>query len=190
MKPNRTEVAVSHFTALALILLTMNGKSPHMPSFDVVSKVNLQEVENGVNQAKKEIENRYDFRGSKSEIDWDKKEISYRAPDEYKMEAIKDILQTKLHRRGIDISSLNFSKIEQMGGMMLKQVISLKQGIDRETAKKINATIRDSKIKVQAQINDDKITVNSKSVDSLQECIAFLKNENFGQPLQFENMRS
>lgn len=161
-----------------------------MPSFDVVSKLDLQEVENGVNQAKKEIENRYDFRGSQSEIAWDKKEISYRAPDDYKMEAIKDILQTKLHRRGIDISALNFSKIEQVGGMMMKQVVSLKQGIDRETAKKITTAIRDSKIKVQAQINDDKVTVTSKSIDSLQECIAFLKGNKFGQPLQFENMRN
>lgn len=161
-----------------------------MPSFDVVSKIDLQEVENGVNQAKKELENRYDFRGSQAEINWDKKEISFKAPDDYKMEAIKSILQTKLHRRGIDISSMNFSNIEKIGGMMMKQIVTLKQGIDRETAKKINASIRDSKIKVQSQINDDKITVTSKSIDALQECIAFLKGQNYGQPLQYENMRS
>lgn len=164
--------------------------TPAMPSFDVVSKIDLQEVENGVNQAKKEIENRYDFRGSHSEISWDKKEISFKAPDDYKMEAIKDILQTKLHRRGIDISSLKFSEIEKIGGMMMKQVVTLKQGLDREIAKKINSNIRDSKLKVQPQINDDKITVSSKSIDTLQECIAHLKSQNFGQPLQFENMRS
>ncbi len=107
-----------------------------MPSFDIVSKLNLQEVENGVNQAKKEIENRFDFRGSNSEINWDKKTITFKAPDDYKMNAIKDVIQTKLHRRGVDIASLDFSEIEKIGGMMMKQVATLKQGIDRETAKK------------------------------------------------------
>src|ERR1700739_2990573 len=101
-----------------------------MPSFDIVSKLTLQEVENGVNQAKKEIENRFDFRGSKSEITWDKKLIVFKAPDDYKRNAIKDILQTKLHRRGMDIGSLNFSEIEPIGGMMMKQEVTLKQGID------------------------------------------------------------
>lgn len=160
-----------------------------MPSFDIVSKIDLQEVENGVNQAKKEIENRFDFRGSQAEIVWDKKTIVFRAPDDYKMGAIKDIIQTKLHRRGIDISSLKFSEVEHVGGMMMKQEVSLKQGIDREAAKKISNAIRESKIKVQPQINDDKLTVSSKSIDSLQECIAFIKATKFDQPLQFENMR-
>lgn len=161
-----------------------------MPSFDIVSKINLQELENGVNQAKKEIENRFDFRGSKAEIIWDKKSIVFKAPDDYKMQAIRDILQTKLHRRGVDISAVNFTEVEPIGGMMLKQEATLKQGIDRETAKKITSSIRDSKIKVQAQVNDDKVTVTSKSIDSLQECIAYVRNQDFGQPLQFENMRS
>src|ERR1700722_8121336 len=98
-----------------------------MPSFDIVSKLDLQEVENGVNQAKKEIENRFDFRGSNSEITWDKKIIVFKAPDDYKMGAIKDILQSKLHRRGVDIDSLEFTEIEKIGGMMMKQVVNLKQ---------------------------------------------------------------
>ena len=150
----------------------------------------MQEVENAVHQAQRELNNRFDFRGSNSEILWDKKVITFRAPDDYKMGAIKDILQSKLHHRGIDILSLDFSKIEHVGGMMMKQVINLKQGIDRETAKKISSAIRDSKIKVQSQINDDKLTVSSKSIDALQECIAFVRSQRFGQPLQFENMRS
>lgn len=160
-----------------------------MPSFDIVSKLNLQEVENAINQAKKEIETRYDFRGSNAELTWDKKLITYKAPDDYKMGAIKDILQTKLIRRGIDIGSLEFSDIEKIGGMMMKQTATLKQGIERETAKKITGAIKDSKLKVQAQVNDDKVTVNSKSIDTLQECIAYVRSQNFGQPLQFENMR-
>jgi uncharacterized protein YajQ (UPF0234 family) len=161
-----------------------------MASFDIVSKVDLQEVENGINLAKKDIENRFDFRGSQAEITWDKKLISFKAPDDYKMGAIKDIIQSRLHRRGVDISSLDFSEIEKIGGMMMKQTVTIKQGIDKDTAKKINKSIKDSKIKVQTQINDDKVTVNSKSIDSLQECISYLKTQNFGMPLQFENMRS
>jgi uncharacterized protein YajQ (UPF0234 family) len=161
-----------------------------MPSFDIVSKINLQELENGVNQAKKEIENRFDFRGSKAEIIWDKKSIVFKAPDDYKIQAIRDILQTKLHRRGVDIAAVHFSEVEPIGGMMLKQEATLKQGVDRETAKKITSAIRDSKIKVQAQVNDDKVTVSSKSIDSLQECMAFVRSQDFKLPLQFENMRS
>ncbi len=161
-----------------------------MPSFDIVSKVNLQEVENGVNQAKAEIDNRFDFRGSKTELNWDKKAISFKSSDEYKMGAIKDILHSKLHRRGVDISALAFSKIEPIGGNMLKQDVTIKQGIEKELAKKISGVIRDSKLKVQVQINNDKLTVSSKSIDLLQECIAFVKSQSFEQPLQFENMRS
>ncbi len=160
-----------------------------MPSFDIVSKIDMQEVENGLNQARKEIENRFDFRGSNSEIIWDKKAIVLKAPDDYKMNAIKDILQTKLHRRGVDISSLNFSEIEKIGGNMMKQNVELKQGIDKETAKKISGKIKDSKLKVQAAINDDKLTVTSKSIDILQDCISFVKSQDFKLPLQFENMR-
>jgi cyclic-di-GMP-binding protein len=160
-----------------------------MPSFDIVSKIDMQEVENAVNQAKRELDTRYDFRGSNAEIMWDKKEISFKAPDDYKMEAIKDILQTKLHRRGIDIASMTFSEIEKIGGMMMKRVVTLKQRVERETAKEICEAVRDSKIKVQTQINNDKLTVSSKSIDSLQECMAFLRSQKFLQPLQFENMR-
>lgn len=160
-----------------------------MPSFDIVSKVDLQEVENGINQAKSEIANRYDFKGSNTELNWDKTTISYKSNDDYKMNAIKDILQSKLHRRGIDISSLKFSDIDQVGGMLMKQEVSLVQGIDRETAKKINNSIKEAKLKVQTQVNQDKITVSSKSIDTLQECIAYVKSKDFGQPLQFENMR-
>ncbi|MCC7405117.1 MAG: YajQ family cyclic di-GMP-binding protein [Bdellovibrionales bacterium] len=161
-----------------------------MPSFDIVSEVNLQEVENAINQASKEIQSRYDFKGSKARIDWDKKEIAVTAEDEYKVNAMKDILQTKMHRRGIDIKALKFEKPEQVGGMMLKIRVTLVQGIDKEVAKKITKSIKDSKMKVQAQIVDDKVRVSSKSIDSLQECMRFIKGQSLEIPLQFENMRS
>lgn len=161
-----------------------------MPSFDIVSEINLQEADNAINQARKEIEGRYDFKGSKSEVQWDKKEIILVGDDDYKMEAMKDIVQTKLHRRGIDIKSLKFDKIEPAGGKMLRQKISLVQGIDREAAKDILKSIKDSKLKVQGSIVDDKLRVTSKSIDELQATMQLLRGGSFAVPLQFNNMRS
>lgn len=160
-----------------------------MPSFDIVSEVNLQEVDNGINQARKEIEARYDFKGSKAEIIWDKKEITLTAEDDYKIGAIADILQTKLHRRGVDIKAIKFDKVEEAGGRMLRQKVTLVQGIEREKAKDIIKLIKDSKLKVQPQVDEDKIKVSSKSIDELQECIRIVRGGNFDLPLQFNNMR-
>lgn len=161
-----------------------------MPSFDIISEVNMQEVDNAVNQAIKEIEQRYDFRGSKSEIVWDKKEIVIKGDDDYKMGAMKDILQSKMHRRGIEIKSLDFGAIEPAGGQSLRQKVLVKQGIDKEIAKDITKLIKDSKLKVQAQIMDDKVRVTSKSIDELQETMAFLRSQSLAVPIQFDNMRS
>ena len=161
-----------------------------MPSFDIVSEIDVQEVDNAINQARKEVEARYDFKGSKAEIQWDKKEITLMAEDEYKVEAMGSILQTKLHRRGIDIKAIKFEKIEEAGGRLLRQKITLVQGIDREVAKDIIKLIKDSKLKVQPQIADEKLKVTSKSIDELQECIGLVKGGNFPLPLQFNNMRS
>ncbi len=161
-----------------------------MASFDIVSEVDMQEIDNAVNQAIKEIEQRYDFRGSKSEIQWDKKEITLLGDDDYKMGAMKDVLQSKMHRRGIDIKSLDFGKSESAGGQLLRQKVKILQGIDKEVAKEITKAIKDSKLKVQAQIMDDKVRVTSKSIDELQETIAFVKSRGFQVQLQFNNMRS
>jgi uncharacterized protein YajQ (UPF0234 family) len=161
-----------------------------MPSFDVVSEVNWQEVDNGVVQAQKEIIGRYDFKGSKSEIQWDKKEITLLGDDEYKMNAMKDILQTKLHRRGIDIKSLKFEDVEAAGGNMSRQKVLIQQGIEKEIAKDIIKFIKDNKYKVQAQIMDDKLRVSSKSIDELQTTMGALRAKGFPIPLQFNNMRS
>lgn len=163
-----------------------------MPSFDIVSELNLQEVDNAINQARKEVEGRYDFKGSNAEIKWDKDkvEITLQAEDDYKMEAMSSILQSKLHRRGIDIKSLKFDKIEPAGGKTLRQKISLVQGIEKEIAKDIVKLIKDKKMKAQPQIMDDKVRVTSKSIDELQECIQAVKAGSFPVPLQFNNMRS
>ena len=161
-----------------------------MPSFDIVSEVNIQEVDNAINQAIKEIEQRYDFRGSNSEIKWDKKEVTILGDDEYKMGAMKDILQSKMHRRGVDIKFLDFGPVEPAGGKLQRQMVKIKQGIEKEVAKDIIKAIKDSKLKVQPQIMDDKVRVTSKSIDELQATMAFVKSGGFLVPLQFENMRS
>lgn len=160
-----------------------------MPSFDIVSEIDMQEVDNAVNQAKKEIGSRYDLRGSKADVVWDKEQIQLIADDEKKVEAVKDILQSKMHRRGIDIQALKFEKPELAGNQVFKQKALLKQGIDKEISKKIMKVIKDSKMKVQAQIEGEKIRVTSKSIDELRLCISKCKSENFGVPLQFTNMR-
>jgi hypothetical protein len=161
-----------------------------MPSFDVVSEVNWQEVDNGVNQAQKEISGRYDFKGSKSEIQWDKKLLTLIGEDEYKMNAMKDILQTKLHRRGVDIKALKFDDPEAAGGNLTRQKVQILQGLEKEIAKDIVKFIKDSKLKVQAQIMDDKVRVTSKSIDELQATMAAVRGQNFNVPLQFNNMRA
>ncbi len=161
-----------------------------MPSFDIVSEVDLQEVENAVNQAKKELANRYDLRGSKCAIEWDKKTITLVGDDEYKINTVRDILQTKLHKRGVEISSVKFEKPEPVGQMMLKQKGELKQGIDKEASKEIIKSIKDSKLKVQAQIMDETVRVTSKSIDELQATMTLVKTQKFGLPIQFQNMRA
>lgn len=160
-----------------------------MPSFDIVSELDIQEVDNAVNQARKELLSRYDFRGSKSEIQWDRKTITLIGDDEHKLGAIRDILQSKLHRRGIDIQAVKFEKAEPAGGMLWRQPVTLVQGVEKEKAKEIVKMIKDSKIKVQAAIQGELVRVTSKSIDSLQECIAYLKQAKVGIPIQFTNMR-
>lgn len=161
-----------------------------MPSFDIVSEVNVQEVDNAVNTATKEVAHRYDLRDGKCEIIWDKKTIVLKANDEMKINAVRDILQSKLHKRGVEISSVKFEKPEPIGGMMLKQSGTIVQGIEKEKAKEIVKSIKDSKLKVQAQIMDEMVRVTSKSIDELQSTITHVRGQRFGLPLQFINMRS
>jgi uncharacterized protein YajQ (UPF0234 family) len=150
----------------------------------------MQEVENAINQSRKEFENRYDLRGAQPELQWDKKTINLIANDESKLSAMKDILMSKMHRRGIMLEALKFDKPEAVGGRLMKQKVTLVQGIEQEKAKEITKRIRDSKIKVQAQIQGDTVKVSGKSRDELQECMALVRGTNFGIPLQFENLRS
>jgi cyclic-di-GMP-binding protein len=161
-----------------------------MPSFDIVSELNMQEVDNAINQAIKEIHGRYDFKGSQAEIKWDKKEINLTAEDDYKIGAMVDSIQNKMGKRGVDLRAIKLGEIEPAGGRMLKMKITLSQGIEKEMAKEVIKFIKEAKLKVQAQIMDDKLRVTSKSIDELQETMQTVKAHNFKVPLQFDNMRS
>ncbi|HEY4707563.1 MAG TPA: YajQ family cyclic di-GMP-binding protein [Thermodesulfobacteriota bacterium] len=162
-----------------------------MPSFDIVSKTDVQEVDNAVNQAIKEMQQRYDFKGTKSEIKWEKKEeITVLADDDGKLRSILDILQTKLVKRGVSLKSLDYGKEEDASGGMKRQVIKIRQGIPSEKAKEITKLIKDLKLKVQAQIMEDMIRVTGKKIDDLQEAIQALKGKDLDITLQFVNMRS
>lgn len=158
-------------------------------SFDVVSKVDMQEATNAIHQAQKEIENRFDLKGTGSEIALEKETISLKAPDEMKLKNILDIVEGKLVKREISLKSLEYGKIESSLGGNVKQVVTLKQGISKENAKKIIGLIKDSKIKVQAQIQDDQVRVVGKNRDDLQAVIALLKKADLDLDLQFINYR-
>ena len=161
-----------------------------MPSFDIVSELNMQEVDNAINQTIKEIDGRYDFKGSNAELKWDKKEITMLAEDDYKIETMMSLLQIKMGKRGVDLRALKLSEVEPAGGRLLRRKVTFSQGIEKEAAKDVIKFIKDSRLKVQAQIMDDKLRVTSKSIDELQSTMQAIKNHNFSVPLQFNNMRS
>lgn len=163
-----------------------------MPSFDVVSEVNLQELDNAINQTTKEIAQRYDFKNSKTAVEWKAKEkqIIITADDDYKLSAATDILQSKMLKRGVPIKNLTYETVEQASGSMLRQTITIKQGIEKEDAKKIIQVIKDSKAKVQAQLMDDQVRVTSKSIDDLQDTIRNLRSAPLDIEVQFINMRT
>jgi len=160
-------------------------------SFDVVSKVDLQEVANAVQQASKEIATRFDFRGSASKIELKEKELEIvlTSDDEYKLKSVVDILETKLVRRGVAVKAMDYGKVEPAAGAMVRQVAKIQQGIPSEKAKEIVKAIKDRKIKVQASIQADQVRVAGRIKDELQEAMAVLKSQDFGLPLQFTNYR-
>lgn len=163
-----------------------------MPSFDIVSKIDAQTLDNAINNAKKEILNRYDFHASKSTIDHDKKTniITIVTEDDMKLKAITDSIISRMIKQGLDAKSLDFGKETYASGNMIRKEVSIKEGIDKETAKKIVAKIKESKIEAQASIMEDQIRVQSKNIDDLQKVISLCRGEDFDQPLQFINMRN
>jgi len=160
-----------------------------MPSFDIVSKVDMQEVDNAVNQAIKEIGQRYDFKGSKCQITPEKDSVKILADDDYKLKAVVDVLQSKFIKRNISIKALQYGKVEPASGGMVRQIITVQQGIAKEKAKDIIAVIKESKLKVQAQIQDDQVRVIGKNRDDLQDAIQLLKGKDMDVEMQFMNFR-
>lgn len=160
-----------------------------MPSFDIVSKVDMQEVDNAVNQTVKEISQRYDFKGSKCEVTIEKDALKILADDDFKLKAVVDILQSKFVKRGISPKALQYGKAEQASGGMVRQVVSIQQGISKEKGKEIIAVIKETKLKVQGQIQDEQVRVTGKNRDDLQEAIQTLKGKDLGIEMQFGNFR-
>ncbi|HEY9724294.1 MAG TPA: YajQ family cyclic di-GMP-binding protein [Oscillatoriaceae cyanobacterium] len=158
-------------------------------SFDIVSKVDMQEATNAIHQAQKEIENRFDLKGTGSDVTLEKETLTLKAPDEMKLRNVLDIVESKLIKRGISLKSLDYGKIESSLGGNVKQVVTLKQGIDKDHAKKIIGLIKDTKLKVQPQIQEDQVRVTGKNRDDLQVIIQALRAAELDLDLQFINYR-
>ena len=161
-------------------------------TFDIVSKIDLAEVSNAIQQALKEITTRFDLKDSKSNIELNEKEqkITLASSDDYKIKAVRDILESKLVKRQVPLKGLAYGNIEPAAGATVRQVVTLQQGITIEKAREIVKLIKDSKKKVQASIQGDLVRVSGKDRDSLQEIIALLKGKDFGIDMQFTNYRS
>ncbi|GIO29925.1 MULTISPECIES: YajQ family cyclic di-GMP-binding protein [Paenibacillus] len=158
-------------------------------SFDIVSKLDMQEMNNAINQAEREIETRFDFKGSKSSLKLEKDALIIVSDDEYKLKSVIDILQSKMIKRGLSLKNVDYGKIEPASMGTVRQRIGLKQGIDQENAKKINVLIRDSKLKVKSQIQGDQIRVTGKSKDDLQAVMQLLRKADLPLDLQFTNLK-
>ena len=159
-------------------------------SFDIACKLDMQEVANAINQAMREIETRYDLKGSKNEIEREEMDIVLTSPDDMKLKAVLDIVQSKLHRRGVPLKALAYGKVEPASGSTVRQRIAIQQGIPMEKAKEIVRLIKDAKLKVQAQIQEDHVRVFGKNKDDLQTVIKLVRERDLGIETQFTNYRS
>ena len=160
-----------------------------MPSFDVVSEVNLVEVRNALDQSNKELSTRFDFKGSDARIEQAEKVLTLYADDDFKMSQVIDIMTTKLAKRGVDIRSVEYGDIVKVSGNKVKRTATLKVGVDQDLGKKIVRVLKDSKLKVQASIQGDAVRVSSAKRDELQNAIALVKKSITDFPLQFNNFR-
>ncbi len=162
---------------------------PTDASFDIVSRIDRQELDNALNQARKEIENRFDFKHSKTSIESDEKKITLISDDELKMRNVVDVVQSKAIKRGVDVKALEFGEVEPAGGSTVRQVITLRAGIPKDKSKALMEKIKSLKLKVNAQYQDEQIRVSGKSKDDLQKVITALRAFEFDLPLQFVNFR-
>lgn len=160
-----------------------------MPTFDVVSEVDLAELSNAINTARKEIVNRYDFKGTNTEIDQSEAVITITTVSNQKLDACLEVIRQKMTRRGVPVESLDYGKVESASGNRVRQVARLKEGIDTLTAKKIVKALKEHDKKLQASIHGETVRVSSKNRDDLQAAIAFLKGNDYGVALQYKNFR-
>ena len=160
-----------------------------MPSFDVVSQVNQQEVKNAVEQTNKEISNRYDFKGSDARVEQTENELAVFADDEFKLGQVMDVLRLRLAKRNVDVRALDPEKVEKISGDKVKQAVKLKVGIPQEKAKQIQKLIKDSKLKVQGSVQGDAVRVSGGKKDDLQSAMQLVKGSVTDLPLQFINFR-
>jgi hypothetical protein len=158
-------------------------------SFDIVCKVDMQEVTNALDQARREIDTRYDLKGTKNEVKLEESDITLTSPDEMKLKAVVDILQSKLHKRGVPLKALTIGKVESAAGGAVRQKLELQQGIPTDKAREIVKLIKETKLKVQAAIQEDQVRVSGKKLDDLQTIIAMLRDKDLGIALQFVNYR-
>ncbi|MGR8948148.1 MAG: YajQ family cyclic di-GMP-binding protein [Gammaproteobacteria bacterium] len=159
-----------------------------MPSFDVVSEIEMHELSNAVDQTNREIANRFDFKGTDARVERNGNEMTIISPSEFQVKQVLDILQTKMAKRGIDIDCLEIGEID-VAIHESKLLATARNGIDKDTARKIVKAVKESKIKVQAQIQQEQVRITGKKRDELQSVIAELKGSSFGIPLQFQNFR-
>ena len=160
-----------------------------MPSFDIVSKTDMSEIKNAVDGAVREMGSRYDFKGSKSTLELKDKDIVINADDDLKLKQVQELLRGYVTRRKLDVTCLDFQKVEKAAGASVRQTVKIKQGVPQEEAKKITKALKDSKMKVQVSIQGDEVRVSGKKRDDLQDAIALVKTLNTDRPLQFVNFR-
>ena len=162
-----------------------------MPSFDVVSKINIQEIDNSVNMVNRDIINRFDFRGSNTKLTFNKKDnfILIESNSEMRLNIVQDMLEKRAIGRSVSLKVFIFNNAEKASGMNIRQKVDLQQGISKDNAKKINTLIKESKLKVQSQIQDEQIRVSAKKIDDLQNIISIIKKMEMDLPLQFVNMK-
>ena len=160
-----------------------------MPTFDIVSKFDPSEVDNAIQNLKREIGQRYDFKNSNSEIEFEKESIIITTDDDYKLTQLQEMLKVQITKRGIDVRALDMGKVEMSAGQAVRQTITMMQGINKDISKDIIKIIKESKIKVQVSIQGDELRISGKKRDDLQQTITLLKTQNLDLPLQFINFR-
>jgi len=159
-------------------------------TFDIVSRVELQEIDNALNQVMKEIRSRFDFKGSKSSVEYSEGVLMIHADNDFKLKSVVEILEAKMVKRGINLKSLRYGKIEKATGDSVRQKVDVVQGVDKDLAKEIVKLVKDAKLKVQATFQDDQVRVSGKNRDDLQKIINLIKEKDWEIPLQFVNMRT